>query len=102
MKKRTNKAAEPYHSDIIDEFISLGTPEEYAETEKRMMQELAHSEPHMPQKKESYIIIGADNCGFLVITGDDGLPLQFETEEAAEKHCKQWPEISFKILNRTA
>lgn len=37
MKKLTHQPAETYNSEVLEEFLSLGTPEELARTESRMM-----------------------------------------------------------------
>lgn len=37
MKKNARQLAKPHHSEVLDEFLSLGTPEELDHTESRMM-----------------------------------------------------------------
>lgn len=37
MKKNSQTTAQTYHSDVLDEFLSLGTPQELERTEKRML-----------------------------------------------------------------
>ncbi len=37
MKKQVPQTAKTHHSAVLDEFLSLGTPEEYARTETRMV-----------------------------------------------------------------
>ncbi len=37
MKKKASQPARSYHSAVLDEFLSLGTPEELARTETRML-----------------------------------------------------------------
>ncbi|MBV6440737.1 MAG: XRE family transcriptional regulator [Haliscomenobacteraceae bacterium CHB4] len=37
MKKQTRQPARTYHSDVLEDFLSFSTPEQYARTESRMM-----------------------------------------------------------------